>query len=131
VFELIRVSGHFGLLTAILGLVVVVLVVLRAVQLLRRRVTGGQAWDSSLNTILFWGAYAAVLGFLGQCTGIYEAMIAIREAEEIAPWVVAQGFFVSFTPTLIGLAVLAIAALCWFVLRYWSARVTLGRSASG
>jgi biopolymer transport protein ExbB/TolQ len=123
VFELIRVSGPFGLLAAILGLVILVLVVTKIVQLSRRRVTAGPSWESSLNTILFWGAYAAVLGFLGQCLGIYEAMVAIREAGELSPSVVAVGFYVSFTSTLIGVAVLAFAALCWFVLRYWSQTV--------
>ncbi len=129
-FELIRMSGHFGSLAAILGLVVLALVVIKAVQLSRGNVTPGQAWESSLNTILFWGAFAAVLGFLGQCYGIYEAMMASRAAEEIAPWVVAMGFFVSFTSTLIGLAVLSVAALCWFVLRFWSQRVTAGAPAT-
>jgi hypothetical protein len=130
VFELIRISGPFGLLAAILGLVVLVLVVMKTVQLSRRSMTPGQAWESSLNTILFWGAYAAVLGFLGQCYGIYEAMLAIRQAGELSPVVVAVGFAVSFTSTLIGLAVLAFAALCWFALRYWSQRVTVGATAS-
>lgn len=129
-FELIRISGPFGLLAAILGLVVLVLVVMKTVQLSRRSMTPGQAWESSLNTILFWGAYAAVLGFLGQCYGIYEAMLAIRQAGELSPVVVAVGFAVSFTSTLIGLAVLAFAALCWFALRYWSQRVTVGATAS-
>jgi uncharacterized membrane protein len=129
-FQLIHMSGHFGYLAAILGLVILVLVVIKAVQLSRKSMTPGQAWDSSLNTILFWGAFAAVLGLLGQCYGIYEAMMAIRQAEEIAPWAVAMGFFVSFTSTLIGLTVLAISALCWFVLRFWSQRVAVGPSAT-
>jgi biopolymer transport protein ExbB/TolQ len=130
VFELIRISGPFGLLAAILGLVVLVLVVMKTAQLSRRSMTPGQAWESSLNTILFWGAYAAVLGFLGQCYGIYEAMLAIRQAGELSPVVVAIGFAVSFTSTLIGLAVLAFAALCWFALRHWSQRVTVGTTAT-
>lgn len=121
--ELIRMSGPFGLLAAILGLVVVALVVLRTVQLSRRRMTPGAAWESSLNTILFWGAYAAVLGFLGQCHAIYEAMSAIRIAGELEPAVVAVGFAASFSPTLIGLQVLAFAALCWFALRFSSRKV--------
>ncbi|UCC82759.1 MAG: MotA/TolQ/ExbB proton channel family protein [Gemmatimonadota bacterium] len=129
-FELLQHSGPFGQLAAILGLVVLALVVIKAVQLSRGNVTPGQAWENSLNTILFWGAYAAVLGFLGQCYGIYVAMMAIRAAEEIAPWVVAMGFLISFTSTLIGLAVLAFAALCWFALRFWSRRVTAGAAAT-
>lgn len=129
-FDLIRVSGPCGLLAAILGLVVLVLVVIKTVQLARRNMTPGRAWESSLNTIIFWGAYAAVLGFLGQCYGIYEAMLAIRQAGELSPVVVVMGFAVSFTSTLIGVGALAFAALCWFALRFWSQRVTVGPSAT-
>lgn len=129
-FSLLQQSGHFGYLAAILGLVVLALAVTKAVQLSRGNVTPGQAWENGLNTILFWGAYAAVLGFLGQCYGIYLAMMEIRAAEEIAPWVVAMGFMISFTPTLIGLMVLAIAGLCWFGLRFWSQRVAAGAAAA-
>jgi biopolymer transport protein ExbB/TolQ len=130
VFELIRISGPFGLLTAILGLVVLVLVVLKTVKLSRLSATPGEAWESGLNTILFWGAYAAVLGFLGQCFGIYRSMMEIRAATELSPIVMVEGFAVSFTPTLIGLAVLAFAAFCWFALRFWSRKVTARAGAT-
>lgn len=122
-FYLIQISGHFGHLAAILGLVVLVLVVIKVVQLSRRSLTLGQAWESSLNTILFWGAFAALVGVLGQCYGIYIAMMTFRQAEAIAPQIVIEGFFASFMPTLVGLGVLAFAALCWFLLRVWSQRV--------
>jgi hypothetical protein len=126
VFYLIQMSGHFGHLAAILGLVILVLVVIKSVQLSKKSVTPGQAWESSLNTILFWGAFAALLGVLGQCYGIYAALMAIERAEMVAPQAVIQGFFASFMPTLVGVAVLAFAALCWFALRVWSQRVSAG-----
>ena len=118
--DLIRQSGHAGVLIVILGLVIAALVVRRTVQLSRRSFTPGPAWDAGLNSILFWGAFAAVLGFLGQCLGIYNALTEISRATEISPVVTAMGFYISFTSTLLGLAVLLISALCWYALRYWS-----------
>ena len=120
---LIQQSGHAGVLIVILGLVIVTLVVRRAVQLSRRSFTPGPAWDAALNSILFWGAFAAVLGFLGQCLGIYNALTEISRASEISPIVTAIGFYISFTSTLLGLAVLLVSALCWYALRFWSHQV--------
>ncbi|MGD8413686.1 MAG: hypothetical protein PVF33_05610, partial [Candidatus Latescibacterota bacterium] len=49
------------------------------------RIAGaGRARDAginrSLNSLLFWGAMGAVLGFLGQYTGIYNALRVIINA---------------------------------------------------
>ena len=64
-----------------------------------------------------------LLGFLGQTAGIYIALTVIREAAEIAPWIVVQGFMVSFTSTLMGMAILAVSALAWYGLKTWGRRV--------
>jgi flagellar biogenesis protein FliO len=120
--NLVRQSGPAGTLIVILALVIAALVVRRAIQLFRRSFTPGPAWDAALNSILFWGAFTAVLGFLGQCLGIYHALTEISRASEISPTVTAMGFYISFTPTLLGLAVLLIAGLCWYALRFWSHR---------
>ena len=121
--DLIRHSGFAGVLIVILSLVIAALVVRRIIQLSRRSFTPGPAWDAGLNSILFWGAFAAVLGFLGQCLGIYNAMTEISRASEISPIVTAIGFYISFTSTLLGLAVLLVSALCWYALRFWSHQV--------
>jgi len=118
--NLIQMSGPTGTLIVILSLVIAVLVVRRAVQLFRRSFTPGPAWDAGLNSILFWGGFTAVLGFFGQCLGIYRALTEISHASEISPTVTAMGFYISFIPTLLGLAVLVVAALCWYALRFWS-----------
>ena len=95
----------------------------RVWRLSTRAATPGPSWENKLNGILFWGAFAAVLGFLGQCFGIYEAMTAISRASEFSPSVTAFGFLVSFSSTLLGLIICVIAALCWYSLRIWSNRV--------
>lgn len=118
--NLIQQSGPTGTLIVILSLVIAALVVRRAIQLSRRSFTPGPAWDAGLNSILFWGAFTAVLGFFGQCLGIYHALTEISHASEISPTVTAMGFYISFIPTLLGLAVLVVAALCWYALRFWT-----------
>jgi hypothetical protein len=121
--ELIRTSGPTGTIHVILALVIVALAVRRVTQLSGGSFVPGPEWDASVNAILFWGGFAAVLGFLGQTVGIYIALTAIRSASEIAPWIVVEGFMISFTPTLIGLAILTVAALVWFSLKTWGRRV--------
>jgi biopolymer transport protein ExbB/TolQ len=121
--NLIQMSGHFGWVLVIIALVVLIHVVRAVWRLSNRSAEPGPAWENNLNGILFWGAFAAVFGFLGQCFGIYEAMTAISRATEISPTVTALGFLISFTSTLIGLSICVIAALCWYTLRLWSNRV--------
>ena len=126
----IRLAGPTGWMMVILALVIAVIAVQKIVQLSRGSAVPGAAWDAGINAILFWGAFAAVLGFLGQCLGIYNAMLAIRQASEISPAVIAEGFFVSFTSTMIGVAILVVSALCWFALRVWANRSLRLREAT-
>jgi CubicO group peptidase (beta-lactamase class C family) len=60
---------------------------------------------------------SAALGFLGQCQGAYLALNAILAAPEISPQVVAEGFVISFIPTLFGLGILGFAVVAWVSLR--------------
>ncbi len=91
------------------------------------RLAGGRPEDApgtihSINAILFWGALAAVIGFLGQHTGLYHAMSAIARAKAIAPNLVAMGFAESLTTTIAGMTVLVFSALAWFGLGAWHRR---------
>lgn len=124
----IHISGPTGWLLVLLAVVIAVLVVRKVIPLVRGTFEPGPAWESGLNAILFWGAFAAVLGFLGQCAGIYRAMRIIEQAEAISPTVTALGFYISFTPTMIGFAILAVSALCWYALRTWSTKVAARHS---
>ncbi len=116
----IRLSGMFGPALTVLGLVVVALSVRAALAVNRGRGTNGLDPKARINPVLFWGAAAAVLGFLGQCQGTYLALNAIIAAPEISPQVVAEGFVISFIPTLFGLGILAFAGVVWASLRFLS-----------
>jgi hypothetical protein len=123
--------GPYGWPLLILAVVNIVLVVRKAIQLFGGAgaagaqadaggqfagVRGGATLESGLNAILFWGAMSAVLGFLGQYSGIYKALNIIRGARAISPNVVAAGFAESFTTTLFGLTIFVFSAIAWFVL---------------
>jgi len=78
--------------------------------------------SNSINSLLFWGAFSAVLGFLGQYTGIYKALGAIIHATAIDPKLVMLGFRESFTTTLWGMNLLVWSAVAWAILQGWYRR---------
>jgi len=77
----------------------------------------------SIDAVLFWGAVAAVLGFLGQWIGINQLSRVVAERGIVSPQAVAYGISESLLTPLAGMAVLVVAAFLWFFLRLglWSA----------
>jgi hypothetical protein len=104
-------AGIVGIPLLVLSLVILGLI-LRAMARLRHK---GE--DTTLFAILFWGFAAAVLGFLGQCAGLYNALTVISAAQSIDPSIVSRGFAQSFTTTLWGGGLLIVSGLAWFILR--------------
>ena len=102
----------------LLAVVIVVLVIQKTIALFFRSADpANPGLTIGLNAILFWGGAAAVLGILGQLTGIYNALQVIIRATEISPRVIAAGLAESFTTTIAGLAILICSAVAWIVLR--------------
>ncbi len=124
----IRSMGPFGILEIILLIVIAVLAIKKAVDLFFRARLDAAALESGLHAILFWGVIAAVLGVLGQVSGIYRALNVIASAKEIDPKIVAMGFAESFTTTIFGLALFVVAAVIWFALFARYKRLTASRS---
>ena len=102
-FEVIRVSGPWGILLSILILLNIGLVAWSLSRLVGSKGKVGSALKNPINAILFWGATGAVVGVLGQVTGVYLALNAIRRATEISPAVIMEGAAISFIPTITGL----------------------------
>jgi biopolymer transport protein ExbB/TolQ len=100
----------------IIALAIAVLIVRKVIDLYIRKDLPPQKLEAGLHAILFWGAVSAVLGFLGQITGIYNALGAIMRATAISPSVIAQGFAESFTTTIFGIEILLVSAIVWFIL---------------
>lgn len=118
----IQTCGFFGWPLTLVALVEVGLALRLAGRFIRGAAAGPET-AGRINTILFWGFVAAVMGFLGQAVGIYNAMRVIATAEAVAPNLVAQGFAESFTTTVFGLTILLMATLVWLGLRAWNGRV--------
>ena len=115
--QFIKMSGMFGVPLLILTVVIAGLII-RAAMTLKRKSAEGTVFS-----ILFWGFVAAVLGFLGQCSGLYNGLTAISRASEINPRVVQQGLAESFSTTLWGGTLLLVSGVAWFVLRSVGGRV--------
>jgi hypothetical protein len=95
---------------------VAVLTIRKVIDLWVRKDLPPYRLERGLHAILFWGAICAVLGILGQTSGIFNALGAIIKATEISPNIVARGFAESFTTTIFGLEVLVVSAIAWFIL---------------
>lgn len=118
--NIIRYSGPYGLILSLLGLIVVFLVLRSTLTLLRAPDTRNPAVNERLNALLFWGFVSAAVGFLGQCHGTFQALSKIIRATEISPRIVAEGFAISFIPTLFGLGILGLALAGWGCLKLLS-----------
>ena len=100
----------------ILVIVILLLTIKKAIDLFGRKELTNAQLEKGLHAIVFWGVISAIFGFLGQITGIYNALNVIIRAEEIDPRICAMGFAQSFTTSIFGLNVLMFSAIVWFVL---------------
>ncbi len=115
-------AGPLILPIILLTLVIGLLVFWNALCLLIRRGGSTDRRRHSIDAILFWGAVAAVLGFLGQWMGIHRMTRVIHERGIVSPQAVAYGISESLLTPVAGMAVLVAAAFLWFFLRLglWS-----------
>ena len=125
--SLIQQSGIFGYPLILLAIVNVALFIRAAMRLSNWRPENAPATTNGINAILFWGALSAILGLLGQSSGLYKALSVIAQAQAISPNLVAQGFSESFSTTIIGLTTLVLSAVAWFALNAWQRRVATPR----
>ncbi|MCP4545056.1 MAG: hypothetical protein GY835_01165 [bacterium] len=113
----IKTCGLFGWPLVLLALLNLILIFRLILRLPGVRSSAAPVQPHQINTILYWGCFAVVCGVLGQCLGIYNAMLAIASAESISPVVTLVGFGQSFTSTLFGLEILFFSTLAWLALR--------------
>jgi hypothetical protein len=127
--NLLQVTGPVGIVLLLVAAVILVLTVWTVLRVSRRAGIGEPTFENCLNGILFWGCISAVLGLLGQFSGLWYALGAISKAEMINPRLVAQGLMESFSTTILGLLILLLSSVAWFALRSWARRVGNVRSA--
>ena len=75
--------------------------------------------ETGIDAVLFWGAWAVVVGLFGTFMGIYQAASAISSigAQSVSAALVWGGIKVALTTTLFGLLVFTFASLGWIGLR--------------
>ncbi|MCP4545198.1 MAG: hypothetical protein GY835_01880 [bacterium] len=105
--EFFKSCGMMGAPLLILTVVILILVFRAAVALRCGR------REHAVFPILFWGFVAAVLGFLGQIAGLYNALTAIAHASQLDSNIVRQGLTESFSTTLWGGALLLLSGLAY------------------
>jgi len=110
--------GPFKIPLAALLLIVLILIIYSFYLKFRKVEPDHQALQKSLNTLLVLGSFNLALGMIGQITGIWDAIDAIKAAGDINPDIVMTGIKVSFGTTIFGLVTFMIAALAWLLLTY-------------
>ncbi len=123
IFEFVQRAGPFIFPLALIALVIAILAMVNGLRLLGAERAHAERLRGAVDAILFWGAFAAVLGFLGQWTGLYKVFRATAElglspaCTDDPARCYAMGFAESLTTTITGLTIFLAAGLVWFILR--------------
>jgi hypothetical protein len=117
--------AHFfmqgGLMMWFLVFIVLVVfgIVLRALwHLFIRGATDRAAIQNCLDGLLFWGAFAVIIGVLGSAVGYHKGMSAIVARGLVNPRALWIGSAEGLVSSIAGLFVLAGAGTCWYLLRW-------------
>jgi len=102
----------------ILAILILALSIRKAIQLYGKQELPKTVLENGINAIIFWGAIAAIFGFFAHYLGVYYAMLAIYQANDISPAIVAYGYSMSLITILSGLTIFMVSAVIWFVLRW-------------
>jgi len=108
----------------VLTAVVLAMTLVCALRLLRGQV--GQRDRSSINAVLFWGVVTAVLGVLGQWMGLYKVtQVILRDGPRLGinPRAVGMGFAEALRTSILGVAILILSGVAWFLLQAWWRRL--------
>ncbi len=123
ILQFLQMAGPFIFPLILLALVIAVLAMKNLLRLRGADPAQAGQLNASIDAILFWGGVAAVLGFLGQWTGLYRATQSVAELG-LSPACVenpalcyAIGFAESLTTTITGMTILLVSGLVWFTLR--------------
>lgn len=102
----------------LLGFVIVILALYNAVvMLIRVKISTGPRRRRGIDSVLFWGGVAAVLGFLGQWLGISKLTHVVVARGIVSPQAVVYGLSESLLTTVTGMFILVAAGFLWFCLR--------------
>jgi hypothetical protein len=87
------------------------------VRLLTKSTKPQQLQHRSIDAVLFWGAIAAIVGWMGQWSGLLKSASAVFEYGAVNPTRVMLGVGESFTTSVLGMGLLVVASFLWLGLR--------------
>ena len=87
-------GGSIMWLYVLLIVVIIIFTIKTIIELFGRKHSDAVV-ETSLNSILFWGAISAGIGIFGHFYGIFIAMQEILKLKDTSPALVAQGYFLS------------------------------------
>ena len=111
-------GGSMMMLLLILAIIIIVLSIRRVIELYGKRDLNPVKLESGINAIIFWGVISLILGYFAHYLGFYNAMEAIKKANDISPAIVADGYAKSLSTILAGLFIFMFSAIVWFALRW-------------
>ena len=123
-FDFIKTGGTVGVsIIIIFGITSVVLFGVGLNYLLSKKSYKTEHFERIREYILLFGSLSFLTGCASQLLGFYEAFIAIKEAADIAPYIVMEGFLVSCIAPLCGLTFLSLSFVLWYVLKMKKSRI--------
>ena len=118
----IQSLGPYKIPLAIVFLIVLALIIYTTYLKIRKTTPDHQSLRKNLNTLLVLGSFNLALGMIGQITGIWDAIAAIKAAGDINLDIVLTGIKISFGTTIFGLATFMLATIAWLLLTYLPVR---------
>jgi biopolymer transport protein ExbB/TolQ len=103
-------------------IVVFILIVLLAIETFSKSKANVERRRQNLSALLILGSMNLALGMLGQIMGIWYALAAIMQADDVSPAIVIEGLQASFGTTYFGLITFFIAFVGWLIFNYVSTK---------
>jgi biopolymer transport protein ExbB/TolQ len=117
-FEFFIKGGHYMFLLLVFAIIIIGLSIKKVVDLFGKQNLSQAQLESGINAIAFWGGISLLIGFFAHFFGLYKAMEAIAQANDISPFIVAEGYGLSLISILTGMFIFIFSLILWFVFRW-------------
>jgi len=117
VLSRLDILGGFSWLLGFSFVMVIAMGFWSASKLIRPGASADRRTRISIDATLFWGRFASIVGGIGAVVGLIRTFQGYEAAGRFASGPVAQGLVMLCLSALLGLSILAVAALLWFFLQ--------------
>ena len=100
-FDLIVTGGPYMYFLVFFAIIIIGLAIKKAIDLFGQQERSVSQMETGINAIVFWGGISLLIGFFAHFYGLYIAMQAISQANDISPAIVAEGYGVSLITILV------------------------------